>query len=495
MNLTAAPRAHMLRRILGTCLVLASIGALIYVESRRPVVPEGASIAYSELDAFAQVPMRARISTSWFCPGVAAGDGVDSGRVVIANPTDVDITAAVTLLSDGNPEQQVVIVPARSRNSVDLLRGRTKGVVVPIVEVIGSHGIVEQQLEFAAGDTTSLCVTATSSSWFFADGFTLEGSRERLILANPFPESAVVNMSFSTADGQRRPTALQGFIMPARSVKSFDMSKEGANEEQLLAIEVRATTGKIIASRAQHYLGGGRLGYSTTLGTPLARNKWWFAGGQTAANTIEKLVLYNPAEQEITVDAVFLHQELNATVDSAGSVPPIGAASIVVPAGEVVSLNTELAASLPKGAHGIVLSTANGVGFVAEHAISKRTKTSAFTALTQGTPDGLTSRVWWIPTGVTPDSRDALSILNTTSEAGSFSIVGIGPGGEFPLTGLTDVPLLPAGVMNVSFPADVTDGQLIVRSTEPIVVRRQLNRGHGLVGFSSVLALPQRGAR
>ena len=156
MNLSAAPRAHMLRRILGTCLVLASIGSLIYVESRRPVVPEGASVAYSELDAFAQVPMRARISTSWFCPGVAAGDGVDSGRVVIANPTDVDITAAVTLLSDGNPEQQVVIVPARSRNSVDLLRGRTKGVVVPIVEVIGSQGIVEQQLEFAAGDTTSL---------------------------------------------------------------------------------------------------------------------------------------------------------------------------------------------------------------------------------------------------------------------------------------------------------------------------------------------------
>ena len=85
--------------------------------------------------------------------------------------------------------------------------------------------------------------------------------------------------------------------MPARSVKSFDMSKEGATEEQLLAIEVRATTGKIIASRAQHYLGGGRLGYSTTLGIPLASNKWWFAGGQTAANTIEKLVLYNPAER------------------------------------------------------------------------------------------------------------------------------------------------------------------------------------------------------
>ena len=493
--MTAAPRAHRLRRIFVASLVLVLIVALVYVESKRPVTPEGASAARSDLDVFAQVPTKSRISTSWFCPGVAAGDGVSNGHVVIANPTDIDITAAVTLLSDGNPEQQVVIIPPRSRESVDLLRGRSKGVVVPVVEVIGSQGVVEQQLEFAAGYTTSLCVTATSSSWFFADGFTLEGSRERLILANPFPESAVVNMSFSTVDGQRRPTALQGFIMPARSVKSFDMTKEGANEEQLLAIEVRATTGKIIASRAQHYLGGGRLGYSTTLGIPLASSKWWFAGGQTATNAIEKLVLYNPGEEDIVVDAVFLNQELNATADSSGPVPPLGATSIAVPAGEVVSLNTESAASLPKGAHGIVLSTSNGAGFVAEHAFSKQTKSSAFTALTQGTPDGLTSRVWWIPTGVTPDSRDALSILNTSSEPAFFSVVAIGPGGEFPLTGLSDVALPPAGVINVSFPADVTDGQLIVRSTEPVVVRRQLNRGHGLVGFSSVLALPQRGTR
>ncbi len=493
MSGTAAPRAHMLRRVFGAILVLASIGTLAYVEVQRPVVPEGASAARSDLDAFAQMPTRSRISTSWFCPGVAAGDGVSKGRVVIANPTDVDITAAVTLLSDGNPEQQTVTVAARSRQSVDLLRGRTKGVVVPVVEVIGSQGVVEQQLDFAAGDTTSLCATSTSSSWFFADGFTLEGSRERLILANPFPESAVVNITFSTIDGQRRPTALQGFIMPARSVKSFDMSKEGANEEQLLAIEVRATTGKIIASRAQHYLGGGRLGYSTTLGLPLARSKWWFAGGQTATNAIEKLVLYNPGERDIVVDAVFLHQELNANADSSGPIPPLGTTSIAVPAGGVVSVNTESAASLPKGAHGIVLSTSSQAEFVAEHAFSRKTKSSTFTALTQGTPDELTSRVWWIPTGVTPDSRDALSILNTTSEPAVLSVVGIGPGGEFPLAGLTDIVLPPAGVRNISFPKDVTDGQLIVRSTEPLVVRRQLNRGHGLVGFSSVLALPQRG--
>ena len=170
----------------------------------------------------------------------------------ISNPSDTAITAAVSFLSNSAMESQTVEVPARNHSVVDVLRGRTVGVIVPVVEIIGSVGTVEQQLIYAAGDVTSQCVSQTSSTWYFADGFTAQGSSQRLVLTNPYPESAVVNVAYVTKEGKRRPTGLQGLILGPRTSRSLSLAESGATDESSIALEVEATTGQIIASRMQH---------------------------------------------------------------------------------------------------------------------------------------------------------------------------------------------------------------------------------------------------
>ena len=249
-----------LRRVFSFALLSAVVAVVVVVDRHTGSESVGASSAIVDFAGFPQVVDEARISTSWFCPGAAAGDGIDGASVTVVNPSDGDITATLNYLSDAPADAQTFSVPARSRQVLDVLRGRTVGVVVPIVEIIGSLGSVEQELVYAAGDVTSQCVSQTSNSWYFADGFTAEGSTQRLVLTNPFPESAVVNVSYTTTNGRRTPAALQGIILDGRSARSISLADAGAQNEARLAVEVEASTGQIIASRIQHYLGAGRLG-------------------------------------------------------------------------------------------------------------------------------------------------------------------------------------------------------------------------------------------
>jgi len=294
-----------LRRVINTALILTVIGAAVMIDRRDPGPSEGATVALAQFAGFPHISSGGRISTSWFCPGAAAGDGIESASVVIANSGDQEIVASVNFLSDKEPENETVTVAPRSRIEVDLLRGRTVGVIVPVVEIIGSVGTVEQELIYKAGDVTAQCVSQTSNSWFFADGFTAEGSTQRLVLINPYPASAVVNVAYTTNDGRRTPPTLQGLILAPRSVRSISLAEAGATDEPRIAIEVKATNGQIVASRMQHYLGAGRLGYSTGLGVPAALGEWWFTSGRTGENVTEELVVFNPSDALAQVNVSF----------------------------------------------------------------------------------------------------------------------------------------------------------------------------------------------
>lgn len=484
---------NLVRRTLATALIAAAVGGIVAVDRYEGSAAEGARSALNSLAGFPQVESGRRISTSWFCPGAAGGDGIEAASVTISNPGDTEITATVSYLSDEAAISENVVVAARTQKSVDTLRGRTVGVVVPVVEIIGSVGTVEQNLVYAAGDVTAQCVSQTSDTWFFADGFTAEGSSHRLVLTNPFPESAVVNVAFTTGEGRRTPAALQGVILAPRSAKSISMNEAGAQNEASVAIEVAATSGQIVASRIQHYLGAGRLGYSTTVGTPSAQTEWWFTSGRTGESVTETLVVFNPSKFAAQVNVAFFGDKITngLTIDET-STAAAPSSAVDIPAGEVVAIKTDSIADLPKGDHAMVVSSLNDQGLVVEHVLSQITGGSSFTAITNGVPGGLLASKWRLPSGLANGARNALTILNSTSLDGTFTVSAVGPGGELPLPDLADVPLGAASVVSLDVPVGATFGEVIVTSTVDIVVQRRTTRGHGLVGFGIVGALPVR---
>jgi hypothetical protein len=480
-----------LRRVINTALILAVIGTAVMVDRRAPGPSEGATVALPQFAGFPYISSGGRISTSWFCPGAAAGDGIESASVVIANSGDQEIVASVNFLSDKESENETVTVAPRSRIEVDLLRGRTIGVIVPVVEIIGSVGTVEQELIYKAGDVTAQCVSQTSSRWFFADGFTAEGSTQRLVLINPYPASAVVNVAYTTNAGRRTPPALQGLILAPRSARSISLADAGATDEPRIAIEVKAVNGQIVASRMQHYLGAGRLGYSTGLGVPAALGEWWFTSGRTGENVTEELVVFNPSDSSAQVNVSFFGINITNDIPIDQSSPAaLPSSAIDIPAGGVVSIKTDTIADLPKGDHAMVVSSLNNAQLVVEHVLSQRTGGSAFTAVTNGVPGGLASVKWRIPSGLAKGARSAITILNTTAVDGTFTVSAVGPGGEVALPALVDMPLGAASLRGLDVPEGLTDGEVVITATVPIVVQRRTTRGHGLVGFGIVGALP-----
>jgi hypothetical protein len=164
---------NIVRRLIGIGVVAVMCGAVVAIDRQSDSANVGATSALVPLAGFPQAVNGSRISTSWFCPGAAAGDGITGAFVVIANPGDEEIVASLRLLSDTSGPIENVTIEPRSQKKIDVLRGKTVGVVAPVVEIIGSLGSVEQELLYGAGDVTAQCVSQTSSSWYFADGFTL----------------------------------------------------------------------------------------------------------------------------------------------------------------------------------------------------------------------------------------------------------------------------------------------------------------------------------
>jgi hypothetical protein len=286
---------------------------------------------------------------------------------------------------------------------------------------------------------------------------------------------------------------VQGVVLGSRTVKSISLADVGATNESQIAVEVEATTGQIVASRMQHYLGGGRLGYSTSVGVPSPLGEWWFTSGRTGSQVTEQLVVFNPSARAAQVNVSFFGAGItNGVPVDQPTDAALPSEAVDIPAGGIVVINTDSVANLPKGDHAMVVSSLNSARLVVEHVLSQRTNTSAFTAIVNGIPAGLLGERWRIPAGLGKGARNAISILNTTSLEGTFTLSAVGPGGVVDIPGFTNVALGAASLISLDVPDGVSDGEVVITATVPVAVQRRTTRGHGLIGFGIVGALPVR---
>ena len=260
-------------------------------------------------------------------------------------------------------------------------------------------------------------------------------------------------------------------------------------------MSVVATTGRVVASRIQHYLGLGRLGYSTTVGNPRPLGQWWFTSGRTGPQVEELLIVFNPGEEPASLQVTFFGPGItNGLPIDENNVAATPTQEIAVPPGGIAAINTDQVADLPKGDHAMVVSSLNGVPVVVEHVLSQRTGGSSFTAVTNGLADGLLSHAWRLPSGLVGGALNAVTILNTTAEPATVTVSAFGPGGKVAIPGLENLALGAASTLALDVPADVPPGEVIIESTGPVAVQRRMARNHGLVGFTIVGALPVRPA-
>ncbi len=374
-------------------------------------------------------------------------------------------------------------VPARETVAFDLGQMQPQGTYVSaMVEIYGGGGFVEQRADSSSGSAVSPCSNSTSSSWYFADGYTVEGSREDLVITNPFPSNAIVSIREATDTESRVPATLQSLLVEANSVLVVSQDLL-AKREFVLAITVTSTRGRVVVGRAQEYLASvGRAGFTMTLGAPSLGDQFYFADGEVAPNAIERYSIYNGSETEAVVNVAFLGLD-----PASGFVNP---EPLTVPAGNVVSLIAD-DVGVPAGRHGAVFSTETQGSIIVERAITRQTDETVATTVVMGSPPSFASTRWSMAIGTDLPVENILVVLNATGSDATVTVKTLGVGGEVPVPGMEAIALPAGGVI----PIGVTDATalghpLIVESTQRIYVERLLPRDPDLRGRSGSFALP-----
>ena len=454
-------------------------------EAPQPAIPTFAALGAPTMPF---VPKASFINSTWFCGGVPNTADHTGGFVIVANTTDAPLVAHLTVYTDavGVPAaEQSFEVPPRDTWQQVLSEVQPQGTYLSaMVEVAGGGGFVEQQANTTVGNAVSPCSNSTSSSWYFADNYTLNGSSEDLVITNPFPDDAILDFTFASNDGTRKPQNLQGFPVPGNSVVVVPEDNL-PKDEAVLAVTIAATRGRVVAARAQTYLGE-RTGYSNTLGAPSLSAEWWFADGENSADVIfERYSIYNPTDADVTVTTDFWglndHPEF------------VGYRTDVVTAGNVLSFTTKDFSGVPEGRHGMTFATEGASSIIVERGITRRAGEGFATTVVVGAPMVFTGYTRWsMAVGTDLSVDNVLVVMNLDFADTTVAVKALGPGGEVAVPGLEAVPLPKSGIATITIPDQeaALGVPLIVESAQRIVVERLLPRGGELRGRSGSLALP-----
>ena len=466
------------RQLVVLAIALSAVAGLVALERRTvdPLTLNAATRATSP-----EFRRDAKAST-WFCPGVIGNDDQVSGLLVISNFAEVPVGGTITrFLVDGVARQQRFAVPARSTLEVDALAGVKSGFVSALVESQGAALVVEQQTLHRAGNAVATCASTPSGTWFLADGFTGADSVDQIVVTNPSLDSAILDVSFVTAIGERNPQSLKGVVVPPESVRVFDVAGLDARNEVIAAVAVRATVGRVVVGRSQHYLGLGRLGYTMSLAASATSNRWFFADGEKAANVNEEFVIYNPSATDQQLTFIFAD-------DQGAAIDPV---TVTAPGRRVTKFASSGLSALPDGRYSAIVSATSSVdqsagtgssagasageSVVIERVTTRQGNKSTASTVLLGTSSA--SRAWVATSGAAIGVADALRVFNPGSLPATFRVSYLGPAGDLAITGYEEVLLEPGASASVLLGPETASTAVSVTSNEPIVVQRRIDRG------------------
>jgi hypothetical protein len=458
-------------------LVVVLVAAAVVDRSSR-----AGQVRTAETADMPTAPEPGSLTSTWYCAGgTADSGGAADSSVIVLNPGGRPITAAVTVVpSEGKRAIRRITVRPRTREVLRLQDVVKAKYAAALVDVDGGAAIVEHAVTGPLGDSAGACASAASDHWYFADGATTRDATMLLALFNPFPDNAIADLSFSTDQGRAVPRALQGLVIPARSLVVRDIG-EFVRRRETLATSISVRSGRLVAEKVQIHSGGGRKGVALVLGAPSTGSRWMFPDGYIVDGLSEDIAVYNPGEREAKVDIELALEK--------GAVEPF---QLTVPARERVTLVADKESRIPRAdPHAITVVRRSGPGVVAER-IFDATSPSPRIGFADSLGARHTAKRWYFAAGEASTTLDEWVIVHNPGRRAvrvSFSLIAAGQG--LAVDGLQDVTI-PAGrrqAFRIGDHVERADAPLIVDATGPVVAERGLY-GVNTLGFSSTIGIP-----
>lgn len=316
------------------------------------------------------------LSSTWYCAAGQVGTATGADHwITVFNPTADRISAVVTVVPVAvAPTEAPEVIPGETVDA-DLVPAPPAAVPGPAVgtevvvepgdavdvrlgDVTGAEGdhvaalvestggvLVTHRLEGSGPAARGECSSTAATEWHLAGGSTRDGAAQVITIFNPFPQEAIVSLTFDTPNGTRSPSAYQSLTVRAGGVIPVDVSQV-APLFDATAADISARSGRVVVERLQSTGDAASATASLALGTPRPAPQWIFAGAQVDAGVGTALVIHNPTRREARVD-VELHLD---PYEGAPAIEPITVT--VRPERSQTVVLSPLA--LPVGARGVV---------------------------------------------------------------------------------------------------------------------------------------------
>ena len=201
------------------------------------------------------VPESFRGIGTWFCPGGSAPGGRADVSLEIINASVEPVEAFVSGIRSGPgaaPTDAAVAVGPGGRTRVRLADLVADSEWMGAVVEVGAADVIVEQTYLGASGTTdrALCHTRTSDLWVSASGateFSAKGEEMVLLLLNPFPHDAVLDILFYSDAGV---DTMNGAVVPARRLVALDVTEVVPAASRVSAV-IDAVVGRVAASRVQ----------------------------------------------------------------------------------------------------------------------------------------------------------------------------------------------------------------------------------------------------
>jgi len=371
-------------------------------------------------------------------PAVAHGDFV--ARALFCPATAGEGRRQIAVASESGAAVPVGIGAAERR---DLAAGRALihrgggAVATPVTGFNGSiaaAGAVSSSSP-VGGASAAPCSRSASTRWFFAGGSAGLDFDERILLYNPFPDEAVVRLTFFTPSGQETKSSFEEVPVPAGEMESVQIT-EAIRVRSTVSVGIEASRGRVVAWKEVFARPDDRpRGVQATLGATDVSTTWYFPDGAIGPGADQRLSILNPTSKEAVISVTLTTAE--------ETLQPEELLEVSVPRRSTLSLKiNDFVTKKDFATISATVNSINRVGVIAERTVWY--STDEVSGVTSDTGLREPYRQWMLgPPTLTP-TTDSIILVNPGAQATTASISLLRPDGEaIEPAELTDLELGP----------------------------------------------------
>lgn len=427
------------------------------------------------------------LDSTWFCAGQSAGDDTPAdGTLVIANVGDTEATGVVEATAagpDAEPVVEPIEVPPLTTERIRLADLVEADWVAAQVRVRGGTVVVDHEVVGEHGRDAAPCHSRGAGVWQVPGGASTRDATSALAIYNPYPGEAQLDVSFTTEETVRTPSAFQGLSIRSGELIVLDVSGV-VTERALIAATVEARRGQVVVDQVQTFDGRGaattdeeaeaegyvvREGVVLTPGVPEARTVWSLPAGVKADFVHERVIMFNPDERDAEVELTVAL----ADPDRNGTLEPF---PVTVPPGELALFEVDQIEQIPVGVtHSITVRSENDVPIVVQKQLAAAGSEVAYTGVAGSTGAPVAAGRWAFASGPEPGvEAGRVVVVNPGDEAVDVDLTFVGDGSA---AGAGAFTLEPGARREVLF-EDLVEGRtsLLIDASGPVVAERRSAR-------------------